>query len=99
MYVITFQIRIRFHTANIMGSRNSKKKYNKEGEKQKIFKAGLGLGRNDLKVEGNFQLGYHSKINKKYEAVDGKPLAIIPEEEEQEEEENGRVLDAGVLQS
>ena len=56
------------------------------------------MGRNDLKVEGNFQLGYHSKINKKYEAVDGKPLAIIPEEEEQEEE-NGRVLDAGVLQS
>ena len=55
------------------------------------------MGRNDLKVEGNFQLGYHSKINKKYEAVDGKPLAIIPEEEEQEE--NGPVLDAGVLQS
>ena len=98
MYVITFQIRTRFHTTNIMGCRNSKKKYNKEGENQKIFKAGLALGRNDLKVEGNFQLGYHSKINKKYEAVDGKPLAIIPEEEEQEEE-NGRVLDAGVLQS
>ena len=32
------------------------------------------------------------------EAVDGKPLAIIPEEEE-EEEENGRVLDPNVLQS
>ena len=96
MHAITFQIRIRFHTAN-MGSRNSKKKYNKEGENQKIFKAGLGLGRNDLKVEGNFQLGYHSKINKKYESVDGKPLAIIPEEEQ--EEENGRVPDTGVLQS
>ena len=77
-----------------MGSRNSKKKYNKDGEKQKLFKVGLGLGRNELKVEGNFQLGYHSKINKKYEAVDGKPLAIIPEEEE-----NGRVPDTGVLQS
>ena len=97
VHVIIFQKGINHHTAN-MGSRNSKKKYNKEGENQKIFKAGLGLGRNDLKVEGNFQLGYHSKINKKYEAVDGKPLAIIPEEEEQEEE-NGRVLDAGVLQS
>ena len=80
-----------------MGSRQSKKKYNKEGEKQKIFKAGLSLGRKDLKVEGNFQLGYHSKIDKKYEAVDCKPLAIIPEEEEQEE--NGPVLDTGVLQS
>ena len=55
------------------------------------------MGRNDLKLEGNFQCGYHSKINKKYEAVDGKPLTSIPEEEE--EEENGRVLDTTVLQS
>ena len=71
-----------------MGSRHSKKKYNKEGEKQKMCKVGLSLGRNDLKLEGNFQVGYLSKIDKKYEAVDGKPLAIlpdIPEEEEQEE--------------
>ena len=93
-----FQKGINRHTAN-MGCRNSKKKYNKEGENQKLCKIGLGVGRNDLKLEGNFQLGYHSKINKKYEAVDGKPLAIIPEEEEQEEEENGRVLSPSVLQS
>ena len=53
-----------------MGSRHSKKKYNKEGEKQKMCKVGLSLGRNDLKLEGNFQLGYHSKIDKKYESVD-----------------------------
>ena len=63
-----------------------------------MCKVGLSLGRNDLKLEGNFQLGYHSKIDKKYEAVDGKPLAIIPEEEE-EQEENGRVPDTSVLQS
>ena len=81
-----------------MGSRHSKKKYNKEGQKQKMCKVGLSLGRNDLKLEGNFQLGYHSKIGKKYEAVDGKPLAIILEEEE-EQEENGRVPDTSVLQS
>ena len=81
-----------------MGSRHSKKKYNKEGQKQKMCKVGLSLGRNDLKLKGNFQLGYHSKIDKKYEAVDGKPLAIIPEEEE-EQEENGRVPDTSVLQS
>ena len=85
-----------------MGCRTSKKKYNKEGENQKLCKIGLGVGRNELKLEGNFQLGYHSKINKKYEAVDGKPLA--PEEREEtpipeEEEENGRVLDPNVLQS
>ena len=81
-----------------MGSKHSKKKYNKEGQKQKMCKVGLSLGRNDLKLEGNFQLGYHSKIDKKYEAVDGKPLTIIPEEEE-EQEENGRVPDTCVLQS
>ena len=80
-----------------MGCRTSKKKYNKEGENQKLCKIGLGVGRNELKLEGNFQLGYHSKIYKKYETVDGKPLAAIPEEEE--EEENGRVLDPNVLQS
>ena len=73
-----------------MGSRHSNKKYNKEGEKQKMCKVGLSLGRNDLKLEGNFQVGYLSKIDKKYEAVDGKPLAILPEipEEEEEQEEN-----------
>ena len=72
-----------------MGCRQSKKKYNKEGEKQKMCKVGLSLGRNDLKVEGNFQVGYLSKIDKKYEAVDGKPLAILPEiPEEEEQEEN-----------
>ena len=81
-----------------MGSKHSKKKYNKESQKQKMCKVGLSLGRNDLKLEGNFQLGYHSKIDKKYEAVDGKPLAIILEEEE-EQEENGRVPDTSVLQS
>ena len=85
-----------------MGCRTSKKKYNKEGENQKLCKIGLGVGRNELKLEGNFQLGYHSKIYKKYqpaESVDGKPLATIPEQEEEEEEENGRVLDPNVLQS
>ena len=91
-----------------MGCKGSKRKLNKEGEKQKLCKIGLGVGRNDLKVEGNFQLGYQSKVYKKYETVDGKPLTPIPEEapvpEEQEEtpvpeeqEENGRVPDPTVL--
>ena len=94
-----------------MGSRPSKRKYNKEGHKQKLCKIGLSLGRNQIKVEGNFQFGYHSEIDKKYDAVDGEPqeedinkkyevdhakhLPIIPEEEE----ENGRVPDTTVLQS
>ena len=73
-----------------MGCRNSKKKFNKEGENQKLCKIGLSLGRNDLKVEGNFQAGYHSKTDKKYSAVDGicKPLSILPVIQEEEEEEN-----------
>ena len=58
-----------------MGSRPSKRKYNKEGHKQKLCKIGLSLGRNQLKVEGNFQFGYHSEIDKKYEAVDAKFLS------------------------
>ena len=78
-----------------MGCKGSKRKLNKEGEKQKLCKIGLAVGRNDLKLEGNFQLGYHSKINKKYQPVDGKPLATIPEEEG---EENGPVLNPSVLQ-
>ena len=96
-----------------MGCKGSKRKLNKEGEKQKLCKIGLAVGRNDLKLEGNFQCGYHSKINKKYEAVDGKPLPpdkpLTPEEREETpipeeetpipEEENGRVLDPNVLQS
>ena len=58
-----------------MGSRPSKRKYNKEGHKQKLCKIGLSLGRNQLKVEGNFQFGYHSEIDKKYETVDAKFLS------------------------
>ena len=76
--VIIVQKPTNLPTAN-MGSRPSKRKYNKEGHKQKMCKIGLSLGRNQLKVEGNFQFGYHSEIDKKYEAVDAKSL---PQEEE-----------------
>ena len=110
--MIILQKRINLPTAN-MGSRPSKRKYNKEGHKQKLCKIGLSLGRNQLKVEGNFQFGYHSEIDKKYEAVDAK---FLSQEEDinkkyevdhtkhlpiipEEGEENGRVPDTTVLQS
>ena len=110
--VIILQKPINLPTAN-MGSRPSKRKYNNEGHKQKLCKIGLSLGRNQIKVEGNFQFGYHSEIDKKYEAVDAKFLS--QEEEDinknyevdhakhlaiipEEEEENGRVPDTTVLQ-
>ena len=112
--VIILQKRINLPTAN-MGSRHSKRKYNKEGRKQKMCKIGLSLGRNQLKVEGNFQFGYHSEIDKKYNAVDGEPqeeedISEINKKYEvdhakhlpiipEEGEENGRVPDTTVLQS
>ena len=75
-----------------MGCTSSKKKFNKEGERQKACKIGLSFGRNDLKVEGNFQLCYHSKIDRKYSAVDGicEPLSILPEIHEEEGGEENR---------
>ena len=111
--VIILQKRINLPTAN-MGSRHSKRKYNKEGRKQKMCKIGLSLGRNQLKVEGNFQFGYHSEIDKKYNAVDGEPqegdTSEINKKYEvvhakhlpiipEEGEENGRVPHTTVLQS
>ena len=112
--VIIVQKPTNLPTAN-MGSRPSKRKYNKEGHKQKLCKIGLSLGRNQLKVEGNFQFGYHSEIDKKYEAVDAKFLSQEEEEDinkkyevdhakhlpiiPEEGEENGRVPDTTVLQS
>ena len=112
--MIIVQKRINLPTAN-MGSRHSKRKYNKEGHKQKMCKIGLSLGRNQLKVEGNFQFGYHSEIDKKYHAVDGesqeedtseinKKYEVVhakhlPIIPEEEQEENGRVPDTSVLQS
>ena len=111
--VIILQKPINLPTAN-MESRPSKRKYNKEGHKQKMCKIGLSLGRNQIKVEGNFQFGYHSEIDKKYHAVDGEPqekdISEINKKYEvvhakhlasipEEEEENGRVPDTTVLQS
>ena len=72
-----------------MGCKNSKK-MNKDAEKQKMCKVGLSLGRNDVKVEGNFQIGYLSKTDKKYSTVDG--ISENPTESALpaiQEEENG----------
>ena len=71
-----------------MGCKNSKK-INKDAEKQKMCKVGLSLGRNDVKVEGNFQIGYVSKIDKKYSNVNGVCETGLPTIQEEETEENG----------
>ena len=77
-----------------MGCRSSKEKLNKEGEKQKMCKIGLSLGKNKLNVQGNLQIGYHSKIERKYSSVDGisepvkyEPTLAVTYEREGEENE------------
>ena len=54
-----------------MGQSASKNpKINKNHSKQKMFRIGLSVGRNDLNLEGHFQLGYHSKTIKNYKPVE-----------------------------
>ena len=50
------------------GSKNPK--INKNHDKQKMFRIGISVGRNDLNLEGHFQLGYHRKTIKNYTPVE-----------------------------
>jgi hypothetical protein len=50
-----------------MGNTNSKPdKANKEIKDERVLKIGLGVGKGDMSLEGNFQLGWVRKTNKKY---------------------------------
>jgi hypothetical protein len=50
-----------------MGNTNSKpNKANKEIKDERILKIGLGVGKGDMSLEGNFQFGWVRKTNKKY---------------------------------
>ena len=54
-----------------MGLSGSKKsKINKNHDKQKVFRIGISAGRNDLNLEGHFQLGYHGKTVKNYTPIE-----------------------------
>ena len=45
-----------------MGQSGSKNpKTNKNHNRQKMFRIGISVGRNDLNVEGHLQMGYSSK--------------------------------------
>ena len=63
-------------TRNVnMGHSVSKnQKINKNHNRQKMFRIGISLGRNDLNVEGHLQMGYNSKTIKNY----NKPVEIQP---------------------
>ena len=41
-------------------------KINKNHNRQKMFRIGISIGRNDLNVEGHLQMGYNSKTIKNY---------------------------------
>jgi deferrochelatase/peroxidase EfeB len=50
-----------------MGHTASKNpKINKNHNKQKMFRIGISVGRNDLNLEGHVQMGYCSKTVKNY---------------------------------
>ena len=50
-----------------MGNTNSKpNKANKEIKDERVLKIGLGAGKGDMSLEGNFQFGWVRKTNKKY---------------------------------
>jgi hypothetical protein len=45
-------------------------KINKDHNKQKMFRIGISVGRNDLNVEGHLQAGYSSKTIKNYKPIE-----------------------------
>ena len=49
-------------------------KTNKNHNRQKMFRIGMSVGRNDLNVEGHLQMGYNSKTIKNY----NKPIETQP---------------------
>ena len=54
-----------------MGHSASKSpKINKDHNKQKMFRVGISVGRNDLNVEGHLQMGYSSKTIKNYKPIE-----------------------------
>ena len=60
-----------------MGHSASKNpKINKNHNRQKMFRIGISIDRNDLNVEGHLQMGYNSKTIKNY----NKPAETQPVE-------------------
>ena len=43
---------------------------NKNHNRQKMFRIGISIGRNDLNLEGHLQLGYSSKTIKNYKPIE-----------------------------
>ena len=51
---------------NMGHSASKNPKINKNHNRQKMFRIGISIGRNDLNVEGHLQMGYNRKTIKNY---------------------------------
>ena len=78
---------------NMDHSASKNPKINKNHNRQKMFKIGISIGRNDLSVEGHLQMGYSSKTIKNYnkpvvtQLVETQPARTWEEPPNAEEEE------------
>ena len=70
----SFQLRSGAREVNIGQSGSKNPKTNKNHNRQKMFRIGISVGRNDLNVEGNLQMGYNSETIKNY----NKPIEAQP---------------------
>ena len=80
----SFQLRSGARKVNMGQSGSKNPKTNKNHNRQKMFRIGISVGRNDLNVEGHLQVGYNSKTIKNYnKTVETQPIQL------QEEPPNG----------
>ena len=81
------------HDVNMGHSASKNPKINKNHNRQKMFRIGISIGRNDLNVEGHLQMGYSSKTIKNYnkpvktQLVETRPVQTQEEPPNAEEEE------------
>ena len=64
-------------------------KINKNHNRQKMFRIGISIGRNDLNVEGHLQMGYNSKTIKNYNKPVKTQLVETQAVQSREEPPNG----------
>ena len=88
-----FQIKSGARDVNMGHSASKNPKINKNHNRQKMFRIGISIGRNDLNVEGHLQMGYNSKTIKNYnkpvetQLVETQPVQSREEPPNGEEEE------------
>ena len=74
---------------NMGHSASKNPKINKNHNRQKMFRIGISIGRNDLNVEGHLQMGYNSKTIKNYNKPVETQLVEIQPVQTREEPPNG----------